>query len=100
MKMKRIGISILLGGSLLLSAADFSKERAAVKAGQLTEAKAIWWGYDPQDATKCLQDAMNSGAGKLIVENTGSDWITGPLIVPSNIEIVFDDGVVVRAKKR
>lgn len=70
-----------------------------VLSGKREEAKAEWWGFDPADSTYYLQSAMNSGAKKLIVGNTGSDWIVGPLKVPGNIEVVFKDGVVVRAKE-
>ena len=96
---KKVFVSGLFACGLLLSGADYSRERDDVQSGKITEAKAVWWGYDKEDATKCLQDAMNSGAKKVIVENVGSDWITGPLLVPSNIEVVFNDGVVIRAKK-
>ncbi|MFA6928755.1 MAG: right-handed parallel beta-helix repeat-containing protein [Lentisphaeria bacterium] len=99
MNLKIMLITGIMAAGLLLSAADYSKEISEVKSGKISEAKAAWWGYDPRDASKCLQDALNSGAKKVLVENVGSDWITGPLIVPSNIEIVFQDGVVIRAKK-
>lgn len=72
---------------------------AEVLAGERTEAKAAWWGFDPGDSTEYLQSAIDSGAEKLIVENTGRDWVVGPVKVASNIEIVFEDGVVVRAKE-
>ncbi len=72
---------------------------AGVLSGERAEAKVAWWGFDPEDSTGYLQAAIDSGARKLIVENTGMDWIVGPIKVPSNIEIVFRDGVVIRAKK-
>ena len=72
---------------------------AEVKAGTRDEAKASWWGYDKDDATKCLQSAIDSGVRKLLVDNVGSDWVVGPLKLASDQEVVFADGVVVRAKK-
>ncbi|MBP5182512.1 MAG: right-handed parallel beta-helix repeat-containing protein [Lentisphaeria bacterium] len=97
--------SSLLAGALLLTAsvtvcgaADAAKI-AQVKSGKLTEAKASWWGFDKKDSTKALQSALDSGAKKIIVENMGSDWIVSSIKVPSDVEIVFEDGVVVRAKK-
>ncbi len=80
-------------------AEDYSRELAEVASGERTEAKAVWWGYDPEDATACLQAAINSGVEKLIVDNVGSDWLVGPIQVAGNIEIVFRDGVVIRAKE-
>jgi hypothetical protein len=71
-----------------------------VKAGTRKEANASWWGFDKEDATACLQAAINSGVPKLIVDNTGSDWIVNqPITLASHQEIVFADGVVVKAKK-
>ena len=89
---------LLLGCGGVLSGADYSAQIASVKAGKTAEAKAVWWGYDKTDATKCLQAALDSGARKVIVDNVGSDWIIGPVVVPSNVEVVFQDGVVMRAK--
>ncbi len=87
------------GGMGWLEAADFSKEIEAVKSGKMTEAKASWWGFDKEDSTRALQSALDSGAKKVVIENMGTDWVTGPLVVPSDIEIVIKDGVVLRAKK-
>jgi len=73
---------------------------AAVKEGTLTTAHASWWGFDAADSTDALQNAINSGVAKLIVDNTGSDWIINkPIQLASNQEIVFADGVVIQAKK-
>ena len=80
--------------------ADYSKELAQLEEAKnvLKEVRAVWWGYDKEDATKCLQAALNSGARRVFVDNVGSDWLTGPLAVPSDIEVIFEDGVVIRAK--
>ena len=80
-------------------AAVDAKKIALVKAGKITEAKASWWGFDKKDSTKALQSALNSGAKTVIVENMKSDWIVDSIKVPSNVHIIFEDGVVVRAKK-
>jgi hypothetical protein len=82
-----------------LYGADYSKEISEVKEGLRTEAKASWWGFDKSDATKCLQDAINSGVKKLVVDNTGSEWIVNPIKLASDQEIIFSDGVVISAKK-
>lgn len=71
-----------------------------VKAGTRKTANASWWGFDKDDATTCLQNAIDSGVAKLIVDNTSSDWIVNqPIKLVSKQEIVFADGVVVKAKK-
>lgn len=80
-------------------AGAFDKEIAEVKAGTRTVAKASWWGFDKEDSTKALQSAIDSGVKKLIVDNTGSDWVVEPIKLASDQEIVFEKDVVVIAKK-
>ncbi|MGI5820011.1 MAG: right-handed parallel beta-helix repeat-containing protein [Armatimonadota bacterium] len=70
-----------------------------VAAGELTEARASWWGFDAEDSTEALQAAINSGAAKLIVEDMGSPWVVTPIELASNQEIVFEDGVEILAKR-
>lgn len=85
---------------LAQASVDHSSQLAQVKAGTLKTANASWWGFNKEDATDCLQNAINSGVSKLIVDNMGSDWIINkPIILVSNQQIVFADGVVVQAKK-
>ena len=42
---------------------------AQVKAGEITEAKASWWGFNPVDSTDALQAAIDSGAKRVIIES-------------------------------
>ncbi len=72
---------------------------AEVAAGQVKEAKASWWGYDPADATAALQAAINSGVPKLVVDKQAGPWIVDRMTLASNQEILFEDGVEVRAKR-
>ena len=72
---------------------------AAVAAGTITEAKASWWGFDSEDATAALQAAIDSGVPKLVVEKMAGPWIVTPIMLVSNQEIVFEEGVVVLAKR-
>ena len=73
---------------------------AQVKNGTLKTANASWWGFDKTDATEALQNAISSGVPKLIVDTMGSDWIVNkPIQLVSNQQIVFQDGVVIQAKK-
>ncbi|MBD3292638.1 MAG: hypothetical protein GF393_06910 [Armatimonadia bacterium] len=70
-----------------------------VAAGEVTEARASWWGFDAEDVTDALQAAINSGAEKLIVEDMGSPWIVRPITLAGNQEIVFEEGVEILAKR-
>ncbi|HRX80807.1 MAG TPA: hypothetical protein P5307_17175, partial [Pirellulaceae bacterium] len=63
-----------------------------VKSGKLTEARASWWGFDPEDSTSSIQSAINSGAKRVIIENMGQPWIVTPLVAASDQELVFEQG--------
>lgn len=71
----------------------------AAAAGEVKVAKASWWGYDPADATKALQSAIDSGAQKVVVEDMGSPWIVDRIQLASNQEVVFEDRVVIEARR-
>ena len=60
--------------------------------------KASSFGWNPTNATKCFQAALDSGASKVIVDKQASEWLVDMLFPRSNTEIVFEDGVVVRAR--
>ncbi len=72
---------------------------ADVQAGRTDTAHASWWGFDPADATKSLQAALDSPAKRVVVENLGSPWIVTTIRLPSNKEVVFETGVVIEAKR-
>ena len=56
------------------------------------------FGFDPADSTRFLQAALSSGAKKIVVDRQASDWVATPLKGASNQTVVFEDGVVLRAK--
>lgn len=70
-----------------------------VAAGKIKEAKASWWGFEPEDSTKALQAAIDSGAEKVIVDNVGQPWIVDRIALASHQEVVFEEGVEVLAKR-
>jgi parallel beta helix pectate lyase-like protein len=72
---------------------------ARVAAGEITEAKASWWGFDPVDSTDALQAAIDSGAKRVMVENMGRPWIVRPINLAGDQEIFFEKGAVVEAKR-
>ena len=56
------------------------------------------FGWNPTNATKCLQAAFDSGAKKIVVDRQDSPWLVDMVFPRSNTEIVFADGVVVCAR--
>jgi len=99
MALWNVAAMLCVTGMISGGPADPSGKLAEVKAGKRQQAQASWWGFNKEDATACLREAIRSGVKTLVVDNVGSDWVIGPIQVPSNLEIVFADGVVVRAKK-
>ena len=61
--------------------------------------KASSFGWNATNATKCLQAAFDSGAGKVVIDRQVGEWIIEPVFLRSNQEVVIEDGVVVRALK-
>ncbi|QDU79868.1 Pectate lyase superfamily protein [Polystyrenella longa] len=72
---------------------------AEVVAGTREAANAGWWGFDPVDSTEILQAAINSPAKKLIVPNLGETWIVRPITLRGDLELVFEPGTLVMAKR-
>ncbi len=60
--------------------------------------KASSFGFDPADATECVQQAIASGAATVVIDNVDREWLVRPITLRSDLEIVLEDGVVVRAK--
>lgn len=96
--------ALILSGAFLVnsayaaSAAELSTKLDEVKRGIRTDVVASWWGFDAKDATDCLQAAIDSGAKRVLVDDVGSEWLVRPIYLRSNQEIIFADGVIVRAK--
>ena len=73
---------------------------AQVANGELKEARASWWGFNAEDSTEFLEKAVNSKVPKLIIDKMPSPWITAKTLkIPSNIEIVFEEGTELQAKR-
>jgi parallel beta-helix repeat protein len=72
---------------------------AELKAGKRDTADPCWWGFNRDDATDALQAAINSGAKKVTVPFMGQPWIVRPIRLRSHLELVFEPGVIVLAKK-
>ncbi|MFA7693015.1 MAG: right-handed parallel beta-helix repeat-containing protein [Candidatus Hydrogenedentales bacterium] len=105
MKLPWLCVVMGLSGLLLFSGiavAAESGDAAAVAralAGDEEIASAAWWGFDAEDATPFLQAAIDSGVKRLSIPFMGKPWIVRPLFLHSNLELIFEPGVVLLAKK-
>ncbi|MBQ6914307.1 MAG: right-handed parallel beta-helix repeat-containing protein [Kiritimatiellae bacterium] len=73
---------------------------AKVAAGELGYARVSWFGYDAADSTRFLKAALESRARRIIVDRMDEGpWITCPLAVGSEKDVVFENGAVVEAKR-
>ena len=58
------------------------------------------FGWNPTNATACLQAAIDSGVKKVVIDRQAGDWIVGPISLRvSGQEVVVADGVTVRAMR-
>jgi len=71
----------------------------AVRNGSRNDASAAWWGFNAEDATECLQSAIDSGAKKVVVPFMGTEWIVRPIRLRGDLELVCEPGVLVLAKQ-
>lgn len=65
----------------------------------LNAANVSEFGFDPADSTEIIQRALDSGVHQLVFDRQAGPWVTRPLFVRSNTEIVFEDGVELVAKR-
>lgn len=72
---------------------------AKVESGEFRRARVSWWGFEPEDSTRFLQAAIDSGAAEIVVDRLETDWIVTPLFIRrDNLTVTFEDGAVVLAK--
>ena len=57
------------------------------------------FGFDAEDSTRFLQEALDSGAEEIVVDRQPGTWITRPLIGRSNQRVVLEEGATIAAKK-
>jgi hypothetical protein len=60
---------------------------------------AAQFGFHAEDSTAALQAAIDSGAKTVVVPYMGEPWIVRPIKLRGNLELIFNPGVLVLAKK-
>ena len=69
----------------------------AAVAGHGAGVPASSFGWNAENATRCLQAALDSGAPVVEIDCQEGDWIVEPVFLRSDQEVVIGNGVVVRA---
>lgn len=92
MNHKKITKFFALTSILLITACSAPAHAKTVNAAKMP-------GFNPANATKALQAALDSGADKVIVPDVGQPWVVTPIQLRSNQTVVFKPGVVILAKK-
>lgn len=72
---------------------------AVMPSATAREVKVSSFGFDPEDSTRFIQAAIDSGAEKVIFDKMPSPWVTLPLRGASRQELFFALGVELVAKK-
>ncbi len=71
---------------------------AKVMKGELKQAYASWWGYDPEDSTRFLQAAFDSKVPRLIIDPQAGPWRVTSVKGASDQEVFFQGEVYLAAK--
>ena len=56
------------------------------------------FGFDPEDSTKCIQRALDSGLPEIVLDRQKTPWVTKPLHGRSNQTLYFENGTELVAK--
>ncbi len=96
--MRSLLLTLVLIFPLAAMAAPNPEKVAQVQAGTEKRAVVSWWGFNADDSTEFMQAAVNSGAPQVVVPFVGAPWVVRPIKLRSDLELIFEPGVVVLAK--
>lgn len=71
------------------------KENPWVKTKGVKPVKASSFGWDKDDATKCLQKALDSNAKVILIDKMKGPWHITGVVMRSGKTVILDDGVVI-----
>ncbi|MBR4834502.1 MAG: right-handed parallel beta-helix repeat-containing protein [Thermoguttaceae bacterium] len=91
-----------LGTALAAAFVAFSTANVNAETTRETAAPervvASAFGFDATDSTAFLQAAIDSGARTVVVDKQDGPWVTTPLTLRSDLELVLEEGVEIVAK--
>ncbi|MHC5111781.1 MAG: right-handed parallel beta-helix repeat-containing protein [Planctomycetota bacterium] len=101
------GANVVRGADLCVGAAETSSSpstqtppsSSTTADGHKKIVFADHLGFDPDDATELLQNAINTDADTVVIPYKGRPWIVRPITLRSNLRLMLDPGVVLQAKK-
>ena len=83
-------------GTVAAFAVETEKTAQATAVPERVVASAF--GFDAADSTAALQAAIDSGARTVVVDKQDGPWVTTPLTLRSDLELVLEEGVEIVAK--
>ena len=92
-----LGASATCGTVGTLAAVANETEKTA-RAAVPERVVASAFGFDATDSTAALQAAIDSGARTVVVDKQSGPWVTTPLTLRSDLELVLEAGVEIVAK--
>ena len=72
---------------------------ACAMAANASSVKVSSFGYDSQDSTRFIQQALDSDVRTIILDRQDGPWITLPLLARSNKKFIVEPGVELVAKR-
>ncbi len=70
-----------------------------VLSGDRKVANAAWWGFNEIDSTDSIQNAIASGARRVVIPDMNREWIVRPIDLVGDMELVLEPGTVITAKR-
>lgn len=88
-------------GTLGTLADEAGKEERTVRTASVERPERVVasaFGFDAADSTAALQAAIDSGARTVVVDKQSGPWVTTPLTLRGDLELVLAEGVEIVAK--
>ncbi|MBR4750343.1 MAG: right-handed parallel beta-helix repeat-containing protein [Thermoguttaceae bacterium] len=89
----------LFQGTLAFVAGLAFASFASISAIADDSVNASSFGYNAEDATECLQKAIDSGVKTVVVDKQTGPWIVRPITLRSDLELVLQEGTEIVAKQ-
>ena len=72
---------------------------AAIAQGNVAVKVSSFGPFNADDSTETIQKALDSGVSRIVFDRQPGPWVTRPVYVRSNTEVIFEEGVELHAKR-